>query len=195
LINFLDSKNNFTSITEQDNSIALVLDLTTWYAFDKSQGPTPFISNGSNTAYGYLFNSTTSTLSINLAGRYTISQKNPAQILFDYSYSGQLTQNISDSSSQSTTGTVKLYHNLGHLIATSSLDNLVNNSDCSVATSGTITTKFSASTEPNAPQPLPALSSYVNATESLTFSSPCGTATYVDITGKSSTVQVSSLPF
>jgi hypothetical protein len=186
VLNYVDSNLKFAPLTLQDESLSITWDYTTWYAFDANPGPPAII----NTAYGSICSGSATSQAIRLAGRFTLSQNNTAQPVVDYSAFGNITATIG-TDSLITTGTLTIYNNLAHLIANATVTNATYRQDCPYATSGTIATQFSASTIPNAPQPLPAFSAYVNATESLTFSSPCGTATYVDITGKSSTFNLS----
>jgi hypothetical protein len=185
-VNFIDSNLNFVPLTLQDESLTIVWDYTHWYAFDGNPGPPAII----NTAFGYLFTGSQTTQTLRFAGHFTLSQTNASQPAVDYSALGTITNTIGADSS-SATGTMTIYHNLAHLIANSTVTNVSYSPNCQYAISGAITTNFSASTLPNAPQPLPAFAAYVNATESLTFTTPCGTATYVDVTGKSSTLDLS----
>jgi hypothetical protein len=185
-LSFVDSSTLAPTIATtplQDKSITEAWDFTKWFTFDGSTTPPIY-----NNSYGYLAiqNPTSSSLSFIFAGRTTLTNNNATQPFADYSSTGDIIFSV-ESNNFAFNGSFNLYHNIGQIIATSTFNNLTfGNTNCS----GNITTKFAASTVPNAPQPLPAFSSYVNATESLTIDSSCQKVTIVDVTGKSSTFSI-----
>jgi len=107
---------------------------------------------------------------------------------FDHSVSGNLT--ISEASAtaatRTITGTMTVYHNLLRVVGTSTFNSVVHSMNCCQPTGGSVTTTFAAGTNVT-PRPLGL--AMVGKTETLTFTG-CGTATFTDTAGTTSTVSV-----
>jgi hypothetical protein len=187
IVNFVDSSNNFIpiAISNSDQSAVEVFDLTKWIAFDGSSAPTAFVNN----AFGYLITIASGFYNMKIVGNVQIAKVSPSQVLSNFSVNGELAQTSVNAESV-WNGAFTVYDNVNNLIATSTVQNLTFSDGCNYGAdpiSGVVSSKLSASTVPNAPQPVPSYKPYVNATETLTFTG-CGSAKFVDVTGAPSTI-------
>lgn len=104
---------------------------------------------------------------------------------FDHSVVGSVTISEVDTT-RTVSGSLTVYHNKVKVVATSTFSNVVYNNTSCVPVSGSISTSFAAGTNVS---PTTLGSALVGKTETLTFNSD-GTATLVDYSGTSSTVQL-----
>ncbi len=107
---------------------------------------------------------------------------------YDHSVDADLTLSESVGTRTITGGTVKVYHNKMKVIGSSTFSNVVYNTQCCNPISGSITTTFSAGAHVS-PTALGSLA--VGKSESLTFTG-CGTATFVNTSGTSSSVTLNN---
>lgn len=108
--------------------------------------------------------------------------------LFDHSITGTLSvTETPGATSRSVSGTIKTYHNLVKVIATSVLTGVTHSNTCCTPVSGSIATSFSTGVNVTTPTALGAL--IVGKSETLTFTG-CGTATLAKPDG--STVSVTN---
>jgi hypothetical protein len=120
-----------------------------------------------------------------------INQRIYATGVFDHSVTGAL--NLSESSSGSSktwtiaSGSITTYHNLAKIKGTARFSNVVYNTQCCLPVSGSISTLLQSTSASTG-----ALAALMNGkTESLTFTG-CGTATFVDHSGATSSVVMSN---
>jgi hypothetical protein len=108
--------------------------------------------------------------------------------VFDHSVTGTLSVSETAGASQRTvTGSLTVYHNLLRVVGTSVFNNVVHSNDCCLPISGTITTTFAAGSNPSTP-PTKLGAPMIGKSETLTFSSTCGTATLVSYDGTTTNV-------
>jgi len=93
-------------------------------------------------------------------------------------------------STRTISGSVNVFHNLLKIIATSTFNNVTHEDGCCTPVSGTINTVYASAGNSPHVQPTTAGATYVGLSESLTYTG-CGTATFTNVSGTSSTVDTS----
>jgi len=141
--------------------------------------------SGANGGYGeqVSFNSSGARSGITLAERIVVSGT------LDHSITGSLTvTETAGASTRTITGSVKVYHNLLKVIGTATFNSVTHSDSCCYPNGGSISTVYSAGSNVSATT---AGSKLVGNTETLTFSSTCGSVTFVSTSGVSATVTLS----